>query len=366
MIDDKEDIVPVVLWSMSIVYFVDGREGKLNLLEKIEDLFSAAGFSALIDRGSLVAVKAHFGELGNTRYIRPAFVSRVMELVRARGGKPFLTDANTLSRGSRSNAVDHINTAIKNGFALGVPLIIADGLRGEDAVDVDIDGKHFGRVKIAGVAHRADGMIVLSHFKGHNLTGFGGALKNVGMGLGAVEGKRAMHSAIRPTVTEECIGCGTCVDLCEAGAIRLRPQARKQRAWIDLGTCSGCGRCVAGCPNNAIQLGKSNAEDLQERIAEYACGALRGKRGHVGFFNFLLDITPFCDCPSWSSPPFVKDIGILASTDPVAIDQASFDLVKEAVGYDPFERAHHVDPAVQLEHGEAMGLGERKYVIRTR
>jgi uncharacterized Fe-S center protein len=345
---------------------------------KVRRLFTEAGMGGCIRDRDLVAIKLHVGERGCDTHVSPVHVRQVVDMVRAEGGRPFLTDTATLYSGSRSNAVDHIATAISHGFdyaVVGAPVIIADGLRGDHFVEVKAGRKHFDRVKIAGDIARADSMVVISHFKGHMLAGFGGAIKNLAMGCAPAAGKREMHRADPLVVPEKCRGCGTCVEVCPAGALALVGE----KARLDPERCLGCGECMAVCLQSAIDFDwLVEIPPFVERMVEYACGALEGKRGRAGFFNFLLNITPDCDCVPWSDAPLVPDIGILASRDPVAIDAASLDLVNRQAGLQgTLLHAHHRPGGdkftgtwehtrgdLQLSYAEECGLGERDYRIR--
>ena len=361
----------------STVYFSDLRASpRRNLLDKVADLLDHAGVADRIHRGDLVAVKLHFGERGNTSFIRPVFVRRVVERLRDLGARPFLTDTNTLYTGSRSEAATHLQTAIQNGFAYAVvdaPVVIADGLRGNSSVTVPITGgSHFQKVSIAAEIANADSLVVLSHFKGHDLAGIGGALKNLGMGCAAREGKLAQHSSVAPKVkAKRCIACGECLRWCAAGAIELGDKAR-----IDPKTCVGCGECILSCPENAIQIQWTEGpQAMQEKMAEHACGALAGKAGRCVFLNAVTQVSPACDCHGHTDAPIVGDLGYLAASDPVALDQACADLVNRqpgnlasalktnhAPGEDKFRGVYpDIDWTVQLAHAEALGLGSRQY-----
>jgi len=326
-----------------------------------------------------VAIKLHFGEPGNLGYIRPQFVRRIVDRIKAQGGKPYLTDANTLYVGSRANAVDHLQTAIENGFDYAVvnaPLVIADGLTGKDYLTVTVPGRHCHEVKIgAGIFH-AQAMVVMSHFKGHELTGFGGAIKNLGMGSGSRSGKQTMHSDVRPKVSVDlCTACESCIAWCPTHAISLSEETNK--AEIDLETCIGCGECTVTCPVQAIKIRwKTTPQSIQEKIVEYALGVVKNKPGKMLYINFLTNISPDCDCFGWNDTPLVPDIGILVSTDPVAIDQASVDLVLRqprlagtAAAERPQEPDHFlaVHPGMDWRHqlifGEEIGLGSRSYSL---
>jgi uncharacterized Fe-S center protein len=364
----------------SKVYFADVRASSRHesLPRKVEKLFEAAGFAGLIAKDDLVAVKMHFGESGGTAFISPVLVRPVVDRVKKAGGKPYLTDTNTLYVGSRSNSVDHLQTAIENGFSyatVGAPLIIADGLFGKNFVEVPVNGRHFKQAKIAGDIAGAGAMIVLSHTKGHIICGFGGTLKNLGMGCGNRGGKQMMHSSLKPKVREEaCRVCGVCLKWCPADAIVLE----EKTALIVHEKCFGCGECTVVCPVQAIKIQwKSETVDVQERMAEYALAAVQDKAGKVGYFNFVLNVTPDCDCNSWSDAAIVSDVGVLASTDPVAVDQAALDLINGqaglpgtrleagfAAGEDKFKGVYaNTDHEAQLRHAEWLGMGSRRYEL---
>jgi hypothetical protein len=301
----------------------------------------------------------------------------VVDKVRAYGGKPFVTDSNTLYHGSRSNAADHIETAILHGFdysVVGAPVIIADGLKGGNKKSVEIQKKHFKNVTISGDIAAAESMIVLSHFKGHEVAGFGGAIKNLGMGCASAVGKQAQHSA-RPLIIEEtCIGCGKCIPVCPKTAIALV----NDKSSIESSKCIGCFECMTICPERAIDIDwVTEIPQFIERIVEYAVGAVHGKESRTGYMNFLTHITPDCDCVPWSDISVVPDIGILASRDPVAIDAASFDLVNSQKG-NPESMLHHnyhegadkfrglrenTDAYRQIMYGVEVGLGSSEYEL---
>ncbi|MEW6439360.1 MAG: DUF362 domain-containing protein [bacterium] len=351
------------------------REGS-SLLAKTQRVFTAAGLESCVSQKDLVAIKLHWGEVGNLAYLAPPLVRTVVDLVKDCGAKPFLTDANTLYRGGRRNAVDHILTAYRNGFTpetVGAPIVVSDGLRGMDYVKVKGSGIHFKELKISSAVHYADALIVLSHFKGHVLMGFGGAIKNLGMGCAAPAGKQSMHSDLRPAVKRpRCLGCGSCVKHCPSGAARLGEDGK---AAIDQKLCIGCGDCTVVCPEGAIPVRwKTDGRAVLEKTVEYAMGAVEGKKGKCGFMNFLMRITPDCDCLAWNDTPITPDLGILAARDPVAIDQASVDLVNRApampdsrlvnaAAEDKFREVTGVDWEPQLAYAEKLGLGSRRYEL---
>ncbi len=364
----------------SKVYFTDmTTDSRKNLFDKTGQLAEKAGLCDLVETKDLVAIKVHFGELGNIAYVPPPIIRVIVEMVKEKGGKPFLTDANTLYGGKRHNAVDHIETALKNGFAyetVGAPIVIADGLKGADFVNVAVEGKHFESVKISSAVHHADAIIAISHVKGHELFGFGGALKNIGMGCGSPGGKQIMHSDLIPKVKEEkCTACGVCIERCPENAI---DRVKDNKAFINDELCISCGECVAFCPSRAIPINwKTDETVIQEKTAEYARGVLNRKKGKSSFINFVMNVTPDCDCAPWNDLPIVPDLGILASLDPVAIDQASLDLVNRAPVImnsvldgqkdteDKFRAVHNQDTSYILKHGEKIGLGQRKYDLES-
>jgi len=346
------------------------------MLDKLDELLQESKIGKKINVNDLVAIKLHFGERGNTAFVRPIFIRRIVDTIRACGGKPFLTDTNTLYTGARDESISHITTAIQNGFDYSVvdaPLIIADGIRGNASVIVKIDRPIYREVTIAHDIFAADTIIAVSHFKGHELSGFGGALKNLGMGCSSRGGKLKQHSSVAPKVkAARCTGCETCITYCPQGAIAIL----NERARIDPRQCVGCGECLSVCPEGAIQVQWDNDAALfQKKMAEYAFGALVGKREKSIFLNFLTQVSPACDCYGHSDAPIVGDIGILASCDPVAIDQASVDLVNAQSGNDKSRLHTHLGPGedkfraiypqidwgVQLQYGEKIGLGSRKY-----
>jgi len=350
------------------VWFTDlsARPGN-SLLDKTAALLRAAGIRERIGPGDLTAVKLHFGERGNASFVRPIYLRVVVEEVSAAGGKPFLTDTNTLYLGGRSNAVDHLSTAIRNGFAwavVGAPLVIADGLRGESVAPVPVGGRILREVSIGAEIANADAMVAVSHFKGHEITGFGGALKNLGMGCASRAGKLAQHSTVAPTVDPAgCTACGTCVAHCPSGAIAVVDS----KALISPGMCIGCADCIVVCPEGTVKVNWDEASPMvQRKMVEHALGAVSGKESSTLFLTFVTQVSPFCDCYGCNDRPVAPDVGILASADPVALDQACADLVIRAAGRDPFRETHpSVDWTVQLAYGEELGLGTRSYRLET-
>ena len=363
----------------SNVYLADLRTGtKENLFDKIGSLMKQCGSGNRIAAGDLVAVKLHFGERGNHSFIRPVFVRRVVEELRNLNALPFLTDSSTLYPGERKEAVSALRCAIEHGFAYAVvnaPLVMCDGLRGHTAVEVPVEGELLKKVSIGAEIVEADALVAVSHFKCHELTGFGGALKNLGMGCASREGKLLQHSTVGPKVsTRECTACAVCIRACTHDAISFV----EGKAWIDPERCTGCGRCITACPEKVINVQWNEASDLvMKKMSEYALGALSGKKAKSFFLNFINHVSPACDCYGHSDAPIVNDIGICASVDPVALDQASADLVNQARGNrdtalrsgfepggDKFRGVYpDIDWEVQLRHGEKIGLGTREYKL---
>lgn len=363
----------------STVYFMDLKaKWKENLLQKLGRLLARAGMAETLRQRDLVAVKLHFGETGNAAFIRPVYLRRIVEEIRAAGGEPFLTDANTLYAGTRGDAVSHLRTAITNGFAYPVveaPLVIADGLRGRSEAAVPVAGRRFETVYIGREIVEADALISVAHVKGHELAGFGGTLKNLGMGCASRRGKLAQHSSVHPTVKRKrCVGCGECVDRCSQEALSLEAE----KAVIDDERCIGCGECILVCPNGAIQVAwNQSVPAFMENMVEYTAGVLANKPGKAFYINFVNAVSPGCDCLPYNDTPIVRDIGVLAATDPVAIDQAAVDLINRepalpgaalkantAAGADKFRGVYpDVDWTYQLAYAEEMGLGSRQYEI---
>jgi uncharacterized Fe-S center protein len=364
---------------MSKVFFSDMRAGhKENLFDKITKLLTLAGLAQVVAEGDLTAVKIHFGEKGNHTYLRPVFARRVVEEIKKLGALPFLTDSSTLYPGQRKESVSALTCAIENGFGyacVSAPLIISDGLRGVTETEVAIEGELLKKTYIGTEIVEADSIVAMTHFKCHELTGFGGAIKNLGMGCASRKGKLVQHSTIAPKVAAKvCIGCGICPRSCAHGAIVITGG----KAFIDPQKCVGCSRCITVCPVKAINIQWSNAADLvMRKMAEYAKGALSGKADKAIYINFITQVSPACDCYGHSDAPIVNDIGICASTDPVAIDQACADLVNGARGNEGSALQSGHDPGgdkfrgcwpeipweVQLEHGEKIGLGSRTYEL---
>jgi uncharacterized Fe-S center protein len=350
--------------------------------KKFGRLLDALDIKGIIQRKKkrpLVAVKFHFGEKGNTAFIRPIYVRQVVDKLWDLGGRPFLTDANTVYVGARSESVSHLTTAIENGFAYAVvraPLVIADGLTGKAEVEVKINKEQFKSVFLAEAIVEAEALVTLSHFKLHELSGFGGALKNLGMGCASRKGKLSQHSNLAPKVTaKKCTGCGDCIAHCAQEAISINPETEK--AVIDPKKCVGCAECILVCPYGNIQIQWNETIPVfLKKMMEYAYGVMTTKRHRGVFINFITQVSPACDCYGHNDLPIVADIGIVASRDPVAIDQACADMVnqtrglpgsalkKKSAGVDKFKDIYpQVDWPIQVEYAEQLGLGTRQYEL---
>lgn len=362
----------------SKVYFTNMRTSfNENLPQKLERLMKAAGIGNIDFDKKYAAIKIHFGEPGNLAFLRPNYAAVVAKVVKELGGKPFLTDCNTLYVGGRKNALDHIDAAYQNGFtpfSTGCHVIIADGLKGTDEALVPVEGGEYVKeAKIGRAIMDADIIISLNHFKGHEATGFGGALKNLGMGCGSRAGKMEMHSAGKPYVEQEpCIGCGRCIQICAHDA----PSITNHKASIDHDKCVGCGRCIGVCPMDAVQAAGDESNDiLNKKIAEYTWAVVHDRPSfHI---NLVIDVSPYCDCHAENDVPIVPDVGMFASFDPVALDQACADAVNKQpimAGSILSEREHtHHDHftdttpvtnwRVAIEHGVKMGLGSSEYEL---
>lgn len=351
----------------SKVYFCDlySNSENRNMLNSIKRLFDKAGFNELIEENEQVAIKLHFGEKGNTTYLSPVAVRQVVDKVKECKGNPFLTDTNTLYTGSRTNPVDHLVTAIENGFAYAVvnaPIIIADGIFSRNSVNVEINKNHFESVKIAGEIYNTTSMIVMSHFKGHEMAGFGGAIKNLAMGCATAPGKQMQHSDVKPIVDKNiCIGCSKCTHSCPTNAISMIDK----KADIDHNICYGCGECPTVCPVKAISVNWESEKNIFiEKMTEYAYGATLNKKDKIGYITFVMNVTPLCDCVPFSGRPISHDIGILASKDPIALDKACYDLVCKEMGHDVFKHAHPEVNAIRaIEYGAELGMGNKEYEL---
>ena len=367
----------------SKVYFTDFHATpNETLLQKLHRLMKTAGFEQIDFTDKFAAIKLHFGEMGNLAFLRPNYSRVVADYIKALGGRPFLTDCNTLYVGSRKNALEHMETAYMNGFSplqTGCHVIIADGLKGTDEALVPINLEYVKEAKIGQAVMDADVFISLSHFKGHEEAGFGGALKNIGMGCGSRAGKMEQHCDGKPRVKEKkCVGCGACRKICAHDA----PIIENGKARIDHDRCVGCGRCLAVCPKDAVVPAyQDSTKLLNYKIAEYSYAVLKDRPSfHI---SLICDVSPFCDCHAENDIPIIPDVGMLASFDPVALDQACVDLcnkmpviadsrldhhLKEYGHEDPNHEYFHMNhPDAEWEtcliHAEKIGIGTRSYKL---
>ena len=367
----------------SKVYFTDMRcDVGTSLLAKLDRLILAAGIEQIDFRGQFTAVKLNFGEPGNLAFLRPNFIKTIADRITALGGLPFLTDCNTLYIGRRKNALEHLLAAQENGFGVlstGCQIIIADGLKGTDDMETPVPGGVYCRTAMIGRAVMdADIIVSVTHFKGHELTGFGGAIKNLGMGCGSRAGKMQMHNEGKPSVDKgACKACGECSAYCAQGAISYEGDTGK--AVIDTALCVGCGRCIGVCRFDAITNTSGSANDvLNFKMAEYTLAVLHGRpHFHVSIVN---QVSPYCDCHGENDAAVVPDIGMFASFDPVALDKACIDAVNAAPpimasvqseighahGHDHFRNIHPTtDWRSQIAHAEQIGLGSGEYELIT-
>lgn len=369
----------------SKVYFTDfrARTGE-GLPAKLKRLMKKAGFASMDMEGKFVAIKMHFGELGNISYLRPNYAKAVADMVKEAGGIPFLTDCNTLYPGIRKNAIEHMYCAWENGFTpmtVGCPVIIGDGLKGTDDIAVPVKGgTYIKEAKIGRAIMDADIFISLTHFKGHETTGFGGTIKNIGMGCGSRVGKKDQHSNGKPTIDPEvCRGCKRCMRECANQGLEFDETTKKMH--VNAENCVGCGRCLGACNFDAIRFVNDAAtKELNCRMVEYAKAVVDGRPNfHI---SLIVDVSPYCDCHGENDAPILPNVGMLASFDPLALDQACADLclkqqpLPNSVLSDNMKKAdfcdHHdhfenttVDSEYKscLEHGEEIGLGSREYEL---
>jgi uncharacterized Fe-S center protein len=368
------------------VYFTDFRTVAFGdgLPAKLKKLIRKAGIGQIDMDGKFAAIKLHFGELGNISYLRPNYARAVADVVKELGGKPFLTDCNTMYPGSRKNALEHLECAWENGFTpltVGCPILIGDGLKGTDDIAVPVEGGEYVKeARIGRAIMDADVFISLTHFKGHEMTGFGGAIKNIGMGCGSRAGKTDQHSSGKPHINQNlCRGCRRCLRECASNALVFNDSGKKMT--VNRENCVGCGRCLGSCNFDAISFDNDAAvELLNRRMAEYTKAVVDGRPCfHI---SLVVDVSPNCDCHGENDVPILPDLGMFASFDPLALDQACADACLRAIplpGSQLFENMakpgfinrhdHFTNSSPEsewrtcLEHAEKIGLGTRDYEL---
>ncbi|MCX5703766.1 MAG: DUF362 domain-containing protein [Candidatus Omnitrophica bacterium] len=353
----------------SKVYFIPVSEADrvAQVVNKLRTLIERSAILDFISKGCRVALKTHFGEEGNTGFVKPEYVRLVCDAASLKGAKPFLAETNTLYKGRRTNSRDHLAIAAEHGFTketIGADIVIPDDSKKENTIDVAINQKLIKTAKLVRFFVAAEAIIGINHFKGHIVTGCAGALKNLGMGCASRQGKLMQHSDISPVVYEQkCTGCAECEKACPVQAIRIK----NNKSVIDGLKCIGCATCIAVCPFAAIDVNwESGGSTMPEKMVEYALAVMKGKEGKLAFINFALKITKECDCLAKDDPRVSPDIGIFASCDPVSIDKASLDMVNKACGRDIFRELHpHRDSARQLSYACALGLGNLDYELIT-
>lgn len=367
---------PVYFWNLS-------ASRRVPTSERIKRLLQAAGALEHIRPGDLTAIKVHFGETGVTGFLSPQVVRHVVAPYLEAGAKPFVTDTATLYAGTRGEAVSHALTAARHGFdplVTGAPVIMADGLRSTNEVEVPVSGKHFQTAYLARDIVEADVLVMLSHFKAHELAGYGGALKNAAMGCASRKGKMRQHGCLAPGVyADKCLACGTCLEVCAPGALSLvADETGHERISVNHELCVGCGSCFHACRFDALQVDwRTDVGQFLERMMEYAAAVLVSREKPTLHLNFVTCVTPHCDCTGFSDAPVCQDIGVLASWDPVAVDQAGLDLVNAAQpnpgsrlpkglepGEDKFLALYPATPPdFGLEYAVELGLGSREYEL---
>jgi len=351
---------------MNKVFFIPvvDKEDPSSISKKLKLLIEKSGMLNLFNKKEYIAVKTHFGEEGNKTYISPILVKTVIDKLKQKAVIPFLTETSTLYRGKRSNAIDHIALANRHGFGfekIGVPIVMADGLFGDSEVSISISGKHYKEVNIAAEIAKIHGLVVLSHFKGHIETGFGGAFKNIGMGLSSRRGKLVQHSVMSPEINKfKCTGCGICIKWCPQNTITMEDG----KAYIHKENCIGCGECLAVCQFGAVKFdwGRESSA-LQEMIAEHAAGVINAVNGRIFYINFIINITKDCDCIGRSNI-VAENVGLVAGDNIVAVEKASYDLFEE-YRKKPIQEFTYpgIDPLIQIKHGSSIGLGSMEYEL---
>ncbi len=349
------------------VFFIGVKadEDSDSIAEKTELLIEKSDLLSITGENKFTAIKQHFGERGNKTFLSPPIAKKVISMIKKEKGFPVLVETNTLYVGDRSDSYHHLMLAYDHGFSIektGAPVVIMDGMNGQNQTPVAIPGVHFKEVSLASDIPFFDSIIVLSHVKGHMMSGMGGAIKNLGMGFASRAGKLTQHSDYKPEIKiHKCNMCGLCIKYCPAGALRKNAD----RIIVDKEVCIGCGECFTACKNEAMSfewIGSDRA--FHEKMAEYAFGSIINHPGRVGFINYFIDVTKQCDCWGEENPVIYENIGIFLSKDPVAVDKASYDMGKKVYGEDIFKVMWpELQTTVQFEHGERIGMGTCNYEL---
>ncbi|MFW6002302.1 MAG: DUF362 domain-containing protein [archaeon] len=350
-----------------------------------QEVYFSKEFQKVLDRleqqlqslGERVGIKTHFGEEDCDTYINPEYVRALYDKLIDLGKKPVLIECNVLYKGKRTHASSHKKLAEKHGFDFA-DIDILDGEDGEKYIKLPLNNENsvVDKAKIGAGIKNYDSIVVLSHFKGHIAAGYGGAFKNLGMGLGSRAGKLHMHSDVNPSIDKDkCIACGKCIENCDFDAISYvesRPnEGGNKKAEINPEKCSGCAMCIAVCPQHAVQIpwGGSTSEDLQKKISDYSSSIINylnqkdnKRENNFVYINVLENITSNCDCEKGHQDPIMEDIGIMSSKDPVALDKASLDMADEKSN-GKFDGINSIDKTVQIEHACKLGLGNKDYEI---
>jgi len=332
---------------------------------KLKKLFKIADFDKIVEASDVTAVKVHFGEPDNSTFLSPHFVEPIVRMIKSCGAKPFVTDTSVLYKSRRSNAIDHLAVAAEHGFTterLGAPVIIADGVLGRNEIEIEVNAQLNKTVSLAAELVSAHSIVVLSHVTGHLNTALAATIKNLGMGMSSRKGKLTQHSVTKPLINQnKCTACGICASWCPVNAITIR----QEFAVINEELCTGCGECLMVCRFNAVKFRWDNSSELlQKQIAEHALGIVKQKKGKIAYLTFMINMTKDCDCQAQKPISVIDDIGVLAGTDPVAIDQAVLDLTRHKAGQSLADIAYpNLNPNIQLEYGEQIGLGSWNYNI---
>ncbi len=337
-----------------------------QIQSRLKTLFHKAGFDDIVEKNDLTAIKVHMGEKGNVSYLAPDYVEPVVRLVNSKAAKPFISDTNVLYKSERENAIDHLMLARKHGFTIertGAPVIIADGIAGQNEKEVEINAPINKKVALAAEYLNAHSIIVMSHVTGHIATGMGATIKNLGMGMASRKGKLVQHSVSKPTIDKDkCTVCGVCAEWCPTDAI----QVLENHAVIDEEKCIGCGECLTVCRFDAVNFKwDSSSEELQKQIVEHALGIVKNKGSKIGYMTFMISMTKDCDCMAQKPISVIDDVGVLAGKDPVAIDQAVTDLTRKQSAANSIAKESYanVNAEIQLSYGEQIGLGSRNYEL---